>query len=167
MAIRTSSVWPTLSLELQDASLKPSTVIEALCLAREASGGELAATGDGGDCVEVQYEAGYAVVLYMTSNGTILRPRFPGRIVNGDGVEDFFCHCCGVQLGYRGELVRCSARQEESFRLWCAILEGQLPESLPEPHPEQPYLPNMESFIAEQAKTRRIEWVELKGRRNH
>lgn len=164
MGVATSSRW-TLSLHLEDVSLKPSSEEEALRLARAAEGGTLSAAGEGGDCVEMQFDAAHALVLYMAAAGPILRPHFPNRKDSGQGVEEFFCECCGVQLGDRAELLgRCTSR-EEGFRLCRDIVRGQLPETVPEANPEQPRLPGMGEFAEDEAKWRRIEWLPLQARR--
>src|SRR5262245_40167827 len=100
MSVTTSSRW-TFALELPGAGLTPSGEDEPLRLTRAAESGTLSATGENEDCVEVQFDALHAMVLYMTAEGTILRPHFPNRLQTGQGIEEFFCACCGVQLGDR------------------------------------------------------------------
>jgi hypothetical protein len=164
MSIPTSVQW-SYSLDLEDVSLNPSDAETALRLAREAVSGTLGATGKGGDCVEMQFDFAHALVLYMTADGSTLRPHFPHRKETGQGIEEFFCACCGVQLGDESEMLsRCMSR-EEGFRLCREILHGRLPDSLPQPHPGQPYLPGLEAFAIEEGRCRRLEWPPLQGRR--
>jgi hypothetical protein len=160
MTVSTSSRW-TFTLELEDASLKPSTESQALRLARQAQGGTLGATGDLGDCLDMQFDSTHALVLFMAASGPILRPHFPNRKETGARVEEFFCACCGVQLGKKTEMLRCCLSREEGFRVCRAIFHGQLPDAIPEENPKQPRFPGVP-----QATGCEIEWVELKGRLN-
>src|SRR5947207_15193684 len=106
MDIAPSSRWPVVTLDLNDVSVKPSSEDEALRLAREAESGTLGATGEAGDCLEMQFDGAHALLLYMAADQKILRPHFPHRQETGEGVEQFFCACCGVQLGDRTEMFR-------------------------------------------------------------
>jgi hypothetical protein len=163
MAVATSSRW-TVTLDLEDVSLKPWSEDEALSLAREAESGTLDATGEGGDYVELQFNAAHALVLYMTAGGTDLRPHFPNRKESGEGVEEFFCECCGVQLGDQAELLRRCMSREEGFRVCREILRGRLPEKVPAAQPEQLYLPLAEFAEAADAWSC-VEWLPLQARR--
>jgi hypothetical protein len=112
MGIATSSHW-TFTLEFEDASFKLASQTQAMRLACEAASGTLSATGDRGDCVEMQYDALHALVLYMPASRPILRPHFPNRVNSGACIEEFFCACCGVQLGNKTEMLRyCPSREE-------------------------------------------------------
>jgi hypothetical protein len=133
--MKTSGHWKLSLIEFDEEgeSLEPEreprSVEECLTFAEELTSGELAGTGDGGDCFQLQYDAENAAILYMTPAGEMLRPQFTHRERSGDGVELFYCHCCGVQLGDMGEmLAECTARSE-GFELVGKIIDGSLPES--------------------------------------
>jgi hypothetical protein len=120
-----SSHW-RVTVETEDASLEPSGPGDALKLARDLSDGELGATGDKSDYVELQFDREYALVFYVTPEGTTLRPRFPNSEVSGDGVDELFCEDCGVQLD--DDFSQCTNR-ENGFSICEAILAGRLPQS--------------------------------------
>jgi hypothetical protein len=166
MGVTPSSRWPVVTLDLEDVSLKPSGVDEAMRLAGEAQSGTLAATGEAGDCVEMQFDQSHALVLYMATDQRILRPHFPHRQETGEGVEAFFCECCGVQLGDKAEAFRKCMARGEAMRLCREILRGRLPGAIPEPGPKQPFLPGMESRAVEEAEWGLVEWRPLKPRRS-
>ena len=105
MGITPSSRWLVVTLDLEDSSLELSSEDEALHIAREEESGTIGATGETGDCVEMQFDRAHALVLYMAADQTILRPQFLHREVSGEGVEEFFCECCGVQLGNKTEML--------------------------------------------------------------
>jgi hypothetical protein len=152
-------------LDLDDISLVPVSEDEALRLAMEAERGTLDLTGERGDCVEVQFDAVHALVLYMGTDRKILRPHLPNRKETGQGIEEFFCECCGVQLGDRAEmLTRCTSR-EEGFRLCREILRGRLPDAIPVSSPDQSFLPGMNELAHAEAAGRVVQWVLLQGRR--
>ena len=161
MAVATSSRW-TFTLDLEDASLKPSTQAQALRLAGDSQDGTLGATGDLGDCLDMQYDSMHALVLYAAACGPIFRPHFPNREETGARVEEYFCECCGVQLGDRKEMLRCCLRRDEGFRVCRAILHGQLPDTIPEENPQYRPLPGVDKATGTE-----LEWVELNGRHKH
>jgi len=123
--METSSHW-RLSIDNEDVGLEPSCPDDALKLARELDVAELNATGDKGDCVQLQFDTQYALVLYMTPEQTTLRPRFPNGEISGDGADELFCECCGVQLD--DDFSQCTGR-ENGFSICEAILAGRLPQS--------------------------------------
>jgi hypothetical protein len=75
MDVTTSSRW-TYTLDLENATLRSSDSHEALRWAGEAEAGTLVATGERGDCVDMQFDAAHALPLYMAASGLILRPHF-------------------------------------------------------------------------------------------
>src|SRR5262249_30676577 len=92
-----SNRWPIVTLELPGETLRPANPDDAVRQAEATEQGTLGATGEAGDCVELQFNRDHAAVLYMRPDLTILRPRFSNRAVTGDRIEEFFCECCGVQ----------------------------------------------------------------------
>jgi hypothetical protein len=159
----TSSQW-TCTLDLAGVSVDPPGEDEALRLACDATSGTLGATGRAGDCLEMQFDETHSLVLYMSADHIIHRPHFPNRESSGQGVEDFFCKSCGVQLGERKELLsRCMTR-EEGFRVCREILRGQLPETVAGVRSDQTVFPSFESLTQEEAKSSRVEWVPLRPR---
>ena len=137
-----SSRW-RLTIDTEDTSLTPSNPDEALRLAGAIDFGELAGTGENGDCVQLQFNREHAFVLYMGRDETIYRPHFPKTGQSGEGVEEFFCEHCGVQLGDRTELLAHCTDRDDGFSICREILGGNLPQSS------------------------EIEWVELRARRKH
>ena len=164
MSAATSSRW-TVTLDLEHETLKLSSEDEALRIARAAETGTLSAPGEFGDCIEVQFDAAHAMVLYMAAGGPILRPHFPNRKETGHGVEEFFCECCGVQLGPRAEMLRCCMGREEAFRLCREIFRGLLPDAIPEASEPPPWLPGMGEFAKAEEEARTVQWVPLQRRR--
>jgi hypothetical protein len=124
--------------------------------------GSLGGNGESGDCVELQFDSSHALVLYMRADWTILRPHLPNRRRTGEGVEDFFCECCGVQLGDRVAMLSQCVSREEGFRLCREILNGRLPDAIPV-RSDQPSIPGFEEGAAE----RLVNWVVLRPRRPH
>jgi hypothetical protein len=158
----TSSRWPLLSVELKDASLRPSSPAEALRLAAAVTKGTLGGTGEAGDCVELQFNCKHAMVLYMRPDLTILRPHFPNRRRTGEGIEEFFCECCGVQLGDKADMLSRCVDREEGFLLCREILNGRLPNAVPLGPSDQSSIPGFDDQAAGDGV---VEWVTLRSRR--
>lgn len=166
MGLVPSSCWSVVTLDLEDVSIRPSGPDVALRLAKESESGTLGACGEVGDCVELQFDGAHGMVLYMSADRKVFRPHFPHRQESGDGIEEFFCAFCGVQLGDRAEMLRSCMAREEAIRLCREILWGRLPDTIPGASSDQPCLPGMEAFTEEQAQWGMVEWCPLRPRRS-
>jgi hypothetical protein len=126
--MRSSAKW-NIDLEDEETSFGPSASEDALASARQMPRGTLNATGDGGDCLQMQFNESHAMVLYMTHEGVLLRPHFPNRSLTGAGIEEYYCECCGVQLGDIDQLAAQCMNREEGISLCDRILHGEVPDS--------------------------------------
>ncbi|HEY7312102.1 MAG TPA: hypothetical protein VH643_22245 [Gemmataceae bacterium] len=132
------------SLDNEEISLRKVSWADAVKAARETEQGDLAAQSDG-ECVQCEFNATHAAVLYMGRDGVILRPYLPDRPPAAQDLTPFFCGGCGIQLGPQEEYLARFFDRETGFRLFEAVLCGPpLPDSMPESQPDQPLLPGFE-----------------------
>jgi hypothetical protein len=144
------------SLDNREISLRLLTWAEAIQTAREVEQGDLAAQADG-ECVQCEFNATHAAVLYAGRDGVILRPYLPDRTAAAQDLAPFFCGGCGVQLGSKDEYLTRFFDRETGFRLFKEVLCGPpLPDSMPELRPDQPTLPGVEL-----SSHRAVEWRPL------
>jgi hypothetical protein len=127
----TSQKWSLEIIEEEEyePEVEPQSPEDFLSLANTFESGELIGEGNKGHSFQLQFDAENAAILYIGFDGTTRRPRFLGRERNGDGIELFFCHCCGVQLGDKREMLAQGTNRHEGFSLARHIINGTLPES--------------------------------------
>jgi hypothetical protein len=124
--ITVSKNWTFFRLDLEHETLHPANAREALRRAMASDTGILTACGSNGDGFELQFDRRHAFLLYGDKAGTTLRPRFPDCPVKGDGVERYFCRCCGVQIGDNAKLLRSCMPRETGFSMVRKFLRGHL-----------------------------------------
>jgi len=143
------------SLDNDEISRREMSWADALRIARQVDYGELAAQSDG-ECVQCEFNATHAAVLYMGRDEVILRPYLPERPAAAQDLTPFFCGGCGIQLGPKDEYLACFFDRETGFRLFEAVLRGtSLPAALPDLQVDQPMLLGFEPA------PRFIEWRPL------
>src|SRR5260370_41861525 len=86
------------SLDNEEMSLRELSWADALEAAHETRQGDLAAQSDG-ECVQCEFNATHAAVLYMGRDGVILRPYLPGRPEAAQDLSPFFCGGRGIPAG--------------------------------------------------------------------
>ncbi len=108
--MKTSLDWKcTVENEDGDQLLEPSSPCDALQFACKLDVGTLEAVGKTRDNISLKFDSQSSLILYMTSQQRLLRPQFPLSEVSGDGVEDLFCNCCGIQID--GDYSKCTDRR--------------------------------------------------------
>jgi hypothetical protein len=156
--VATSKRW-TFKLDLEDVSLHPTNWGDVIRLTSGAECGTVSAAGQDGDWLDLEFNQSNAALWYMTEERTILRPFFPNRSEAEQAIDEFFCKCCGVQLGPKEELLRRCMKRIEAFNLSREILHRcQLALCIPEERFDQPRLPGMEKLAEFEAKWRVVEW---------
>ena len=150
------------SFDDEAVSLRDLSWPHAVRVFHDAKAGYLAGQSDG-ECVDLEFNAAHAAVLYLGRDRVILRPFFSRRPAAAQDLGPFFCRGCGVRVGSQGEyLARFLLSRADGFRLFAAVLAGRpLPAELPDPHPGQPLLPGFEEVAAELASGRALEWRPL------
>lgn len=149
------------SLDTEDVSLRDLSWPEAIEAARATATGDLAAQSDG-ECVQLEFNASHAAVLYMGRDGVILRPYFPNRSAESQDLTPFFCGSCGIRVGAQDEYLARFFDREDGFRLFAEVLRGpSLPTELPKPEPRQPALSGFAEAAAKLAASRVLEWRPL------
>jgi hypothetical protein len=134
---------------------------EAVQTFHNAKEGELAAESDG-ECVSLEFNTANAAMLYLTRDGRTLRPYFPRQPASAQDLEPFFDDC-GLRTGDQAAyLARFLLSRADGFGLFTAVLAGPpLPSALPDPQPDQPWLPGFEGEAAEWTGQRILEWRPL------
>src|SRR5215467_10195165 len=147
------------ALEVLESPLQPLTWDDVMEAARGAESGTLAAKGEYGDWVDLEFNSTHAAVWYRSVDRVTMRPYFPNRPASAQSIEEFFCNCCGVRLGSLDEFLKRCMLRSEGFRLCRELLRsGCLPALVPEERSDQPILPGMERCVAELAEWRVVEW---------
>ena len=95
----TSRNWSLVITDKTLPSVRAKSPEDAFSILNGRSVCELGGDGELGDGLQLQVDEDHALILYMKPDQTILRPKFLNPLRNGDGVEHYFCQCCGVQLG--------------------------------------------------------------------
>ena len=145
MGRRISTRWEIV-LDLEEGCVSPSSWEAALERARSSSSGVLSGAGEGGDWIELEFNATRAAVWYRTAGEKMLRPYFPHRHESEQQVEE-------------EELLQGGMSREEGFRLFRAIVQsGQLLATIPEEQADQPCLPGLEALGEQAARRRVVEW---------
>ncbi|QDT51787.1 hypothetical protein [Symmachiella dynata] len=125
--MKTSLDWDcTVENEDGDQLFESSSPCDALQFACKLDVGTLEADGKTRDNISLKFDSQSSLILYTTPQQRLLRPQFPLSEVSGDGVEDLFCDCCGIQID--GDYSKCTDR-ETGFALCESILAGRFPES--------------------------------------
>jgi hypothetical protein len=144
------------SLDNEEISLRDLSWADAVQAAREIEQGDLAAQS-AGECVQCEFNATHAAVLYMGPDGVILRPYLLDLPAAAQDLTPFFCGSCGIQVGPKAEYLARFFDRAAGFRLFEAVLYGlPLPDAIPEAQPDRPMLPSIGTL-----PQRPVEWRPL------
>lgn len=149
------------SLDSEDVSLRDLSWPEARRMARANETGDLAAQSDG-ECVQLEFNATHAAVLYMGRDGIIRWPYRPNSPTDAQDITPYFCKCCGIRIGSQDGYLARFFERADGFRLFEAVLRGPtLPAELPRRNADQPVIDRFEVAVDEWAITRVLEWRPL------
>src|SRR5262245_41552879 len=89
------------------------------------------ARGEGGEHVELEFNAAHASILLATDDA-LLRPNFTDRSAAEQSISEFFCGGCNLRVGNMAGFLARSMGRTEGIRLCGALLSsGELPHVLP------------------------------------
>jgi hypothetical protein len=151
-----------LSFDNSEISGRDLSWADSLQLFSSSDSGELSAQAEG-KCVSLEFNSQHAAVLYLGNDGVILRPYFSSRSYAEQDVSEFFCKCCGVQLGDIDEyLSRFLLSRSQGMELFKTVLAtSSLPRQLPDTETGQSQLPGFDEFVKERSSERELEWRPL------
>jgi hypothetical protein len=120
---------------LRDHGSDADTWAEVLRLCDGADSGVVVANGEGGERIELEFNATHASIIFADDE-RVLRPYFPCRDAASQDIDEFFCDGCGLRVGnLDGFLAHCMDRGE-GFRLCGELFQsGTLPETMPADRP--------------------------------
>ena len=137
------------NLESDEESFAGLSVHEAFECAAEIENGTLSALADG-ECVQCEFNATHASVLFMGRDRVILRPFFPARPAEAQDLAPFYCSCCGILEGPMDEYLARFFDRQDGLLLFRRVLMGP---SLPRVWPE--------TDAAEIHTNTALEWIPL------